>query len=70
MTLYLPADWIGCSGMLKRLSVSVQCIWIVKREFFKELTGRHRLSCNSWDDLDGTSVLSAGGILAVAAVML
>ena len=50
--------------------MSVQCIWMVKREFFKEFTGRHRLSCNSWDDLDGTSVASAGGILAVAAVML
>ena len=47
MLLYLPADWIGCSGILKRLSVSVQCIWMVRREFFKEFTGRHRLSCNS-----------------------
>jgi len=42
---------------------------MVRREFFKELTGRHRLSCNSWDDVDGASV-SACGILAVAAVML
>ena len=68
-TLYLPTDWIGCSGILKRLLVSVQCIWMVRREFFKELTGCHRLSCNSWDDFDGASV-SACGILAVAAVML
>ena len=43
---------------------------MVRREFFKEFTGRHRLSCNSWDDLDGASVSAAGGILAVAAVML